>query len=335
MGVLEPHVDNFFQTVDLWVPFDLAAGRRAPRDARSLVVVGVRKPGVTVAQAHAEVHTLALQLAAEHPDTNQGWDARVVDTMTGRTGPQTYYNLFLESVAASLVLFTGCLSVALLLTSRGIARQKEFRIRMAVGASRVGIVRQHVFEGILIAAPAAGLGFGLAALAVTVQRMSADPYYTRIEIGGQMVGFAAGMSLLAPLIFGVVPAVQLSRGRTPLTTGGWTEGQSGWIGRRIQRTLVTTQLGAVLILLIVSSIVLRSLLASIATDVGFDTSQITTVGLALPTWKWRPHGSVCDRGCLRHNGEPVRSDRVRRERSSVVRNRACGVVTSGLPRPLR
>jgi hypothetical protein len=139
VGVFEPRLDlvfaNFASTA-LCVPFDLAVARKAPRDARSLTVVGVLKPGVTVAQAHNEVYALARQLVAEHPDTNRGWDARVVDTHTGRTGPQTYYDLGLISIAGGLVLLNACVNVALLLLSRALARQKEFSVRLAVGAGR-------------------------------------------------------------------------------------------------------------------------------------------------------------------------------------------------------
>jgi predicted permease len=286
VGVFDPRLDSVFQSADVWVPFDLVAARKGPRELRSLTVVGILKPGITVAQAHDEVHNIALQLAGEHPDTNHGWDARAVDTHTGRTGPQTYYNLALESIAAGLVLLNGCVNVALLLMSQGIARQKEFGIRLAVGATWLRIVRQQVLEGLLIAVPALLIGFGLTVVGVDMLRMSADPYYKRVLIDRQMLGFAACVSLLTPFVFGIVPTIQLLRGRIPLTTGGLTESQSGQKGHRIQRTLATTQLGAALIVLIVSTIILRSLVAAVRIDVGFDTTPVTTVSLALPAWKY-------------------------------------------------
>jgi predicted permease len=251
-----------------------------------LVVAGVLKPGVTVAQAHEEVHALAMQLAAEHPDTNRGWDARVVDTSTGRTAPQTYYNLALTSVASGLVLLIGWVNVALLLLSRTVARLKEFSVRLAVGASAFRIVRQQAFEGLLIAIPATVIGLALAVSGVKLLRMSADRYYDRILIDWQLLRVAAYTSLVAPIIFGFVPAVQLLRNRMPLTTGGWTEAQSGRTGRRTQRILATSQLGAALILVIVSAIVLQSVLTSILMNTGFDTTRVMTTNLALPTWKY-------------------------------------------------
>jgi putative ABC transport system permease protein len=79
IGILEPRA-NFgpFSDVDLWAPLDLGAGRAAPRNARSLTVVGLLKPGVTVAEANQEIHAVALQLQREYPTTNGGWDARAV-----------------------------------------------------------------------------------------------------------------------------------------------------------------------------------------------------------------------------------------------------------------
>ena len=289
VGVFEPRLDGVFAnfaSTALCIPFDLAAARNGPRNSRSLVVAGVLKPGVTVAQAHEEVHALAMQLAAEHPDTNRGWDARVVDTSTGRTAPQTYYNLALTSVASGLVLLIGWVNVALLLLSRTVARLKEFSVRLAVGASAFRIVRQQAFEGLLIAIPATVIGLALAVSGVKLLRMSADRYYDRILIDWQLLRVAAYTSLVAPIIFGFVPAVQLLRNRMPLTTGGWTEAQSGRTGRRTQRILATSQLGAALILVIVSAIVLQSVLTSILMNTGFDTTRVMTTNLALPTWKY-------------------------------------------------
>jgi putative ABC transport system permease protein len=294
VGVFEPRLDlvfaNFASTA-LCVPFDLAVARKAPRDARSLTVVGVLKPGVTVAQAHNEVYALARQLAAEHPDTNRGWDARVVDTHTGRTGPQTYYNLGLISIAGGLVLLNACVNVALLLLSRALARQKEFSVRLAVGAGRFRIVRQQAFEGLLIAITATVIGLALAVCAVKLLRMSGDAYYDRIPIDWQLFRVAAYTSLVTPLTFGLVPAVQLLRNRIPLTTAGWTEAQTGRTGRRMQRILATSQLGAALVLVIVSAIILQSVLTSMLINTGFNTRRVMTTNLALPAWKYADRNS--------------------------------------------
>lgn len=294
VGVLDPRFDLIFTVADLWVPLDLAAARKAPRDARRLLVIGVLRPGVTVAQAHGEVQALARQLASEHPDTNRGWDARVVDTHTGRTSPLTYYNLGLTSLAGTLVLLNACVNVALLLLSRGIARQKEFSVRLAIGASWFRIARQQTLEGLLIAIPSGVVGLGLMVAGLRLLQTSADTYYQRINVDWHLFAFVMSVALLVPLIFGLVPAVQLLRNRTSLTTGGWSEAQSGLKGRRIQRILAASQLGAALILLIVSAIVLRSLVASILRDVGFDSRKVLTAELTLPVWKYPDRQALPD-----------------------------------------
>lgn len=178
------------------------------------------------------------------------------------------------------------MNIGLLLLSRSVARQKEFSVRLAIGASRFRIVRQQAFEGLLIAIPATVIGLALAVCGVKLLRMSADRYYDRILIDWQFLRVAAYTSLVAPIIFGFVPAVQLLRNRMPLTTGGWIEAQSGRTGRRTQRLLATSQLGAALILVIVSVIVLQSVLTSLLMNTGFDTRRVMTTSLALPPWKY-------------------------------------------------
>jgi len=287
IGVLDPRADfGPFSNIDLWAPLELGAGRAAPRNVRSLTVVGLLKPGVTVAAANQEIHAVSLQLQREYPATNGGWDARAVNTWVGRTGPQTYYNLGLLAIGAGLVLLIGCVNVAMLLLARGISRQKEFAIRLALGAPPVQIVRQQALEGLLVALPAAGIGLALAVLVIKLVKMAPGSFYERILIDWNLFRFAAGVSLVTPIIFAILPTLQLLGRRTVLTTGAWVEAETGVTGHRRQRTLAAIQLGAALMLLIVSSLVLRSLVATAQADVGFETKDLLTLGLNLPGWKY-------------------------------------------------
>jgi predicted permease len=287
VGVLEARVDvGPFSSIDLWVPLDLEQGRAGSRDGRVLAVVGLLKPGVTAAQAHQEIHTVSVQLQREHPSTNGGWDARVADTRWGRTGPQTYYNLGLLVIGGGLVLLIGWMNVAMLLLARGISRQKEFSIRLALGATPLRVVGQQVLEGLLIAIPAACAGLALSIVVINLLKMSADPYYQRVLIDWTLFRFAAVVSLSTPIIFGSLSALRLFRRPTPLTTGASAEAETGRSGRRRQRILAATQLAAAMTLLIVSALVLRSLIASMNNDVGFETRGLLTVGLNMPSWKY-------------------------------------------------
>jgi putative ABC transport system permease protein len=287
IGILEPRADvGPFSSIDLWAPLDLGAGRSAPHDGRIMAVVGLLKAGVTVAQANQEIHAVSLQLQREYPATNGGWDARVVNTRVGRTGPQTYYNLGLLVIGGGLVLLIGCANVAMLLLARGISRQKEFAICLVLGARPVQVVRQQALEGLLVAVPAACIGLAMAVLVIKLLKMSADSYYQRVLIDWALFRFAAGVSLVTPIIFAILPALRLLRRRTSLTTGVLVVAVTGVTGHRRQRILAATQLAAALMLLIVSALVLRSLIASARADVGFETKDLLTVGLNLPAWKY-------------------------------------------------
>ena len=287
IGILEPRANvGPFSSIDLWAPLDLGAGGTGPRDGRMMAVVGLLKAGVTVAQANQEIHAVSLQLQREYPATNGGWDARVVNTRVGRTWPQTYYNLGLLVIGGGLVLLIGCVNVAMLLLARGMSRQKEFAIRLALGATPIQVVRQQALEGLLVAVPAACIGLAMAVLVIKLLKTSADTYYQRVLIDWNLFRFAAAVSLVTPIIFGILPALRLLRRRTPLTTGVWVEAETGVTGHRRQRMLASTQLAAALMLLIVSALVLRSLIASAQADVGFETKNLLTVGLNLPAWKY-------------------------------------------------
>jgi putative ABC transport system permease protein len=287
VGILEPRANvGPFSSIDLWAPLDLGAGRAGSREARAMAVVGLLKPGITIAEANQEIHAAAVQLQREYPLTNGGWDARVVNTRVGRTGPQTYYNLGLLVIAGGLILLIGCMNAAMLLLARGMSRHKEFSIRMALGAAPMRIVRQQALEGLLVSVPAAGFGLAIAVLVIKLLKMSSDQYYQRVLIDWNLFGFAAAVSLITPIIFGTLPALRFLRGRTPLITGMWVETQAGRTGHRRQRRLAATQLAAALMLLIVSALVLRSLIASALADVGFETRDLVTVGVNLPAWKY-------------------------------------------------
>jgi putative ABC transport system permease protein len=287
IGILGPHVGvGAFSSIDLWAPLELGTARTTPRDSRVLGLVGLLKAGVSVEQAHQEIHAVALQLQSEFPSTNGGWDARVVDTRTGRTAPQTYYNLALLSVGGALVLLIGCVNVALLLLARGIARQKEFGIRLALGATWLRVARQQALEGLLMALPAGLLGLALAVALIRPLKNRDDGFYSRIAMDWHLFAVAAALALLTPIVFAILPALQLGKQRARLTTGAWTETETGVTGRRRQRMLATTQLGAALMLLIASGLVLRSLIVSIRADLGFSTRDLLTAGLNLPAWKY-------------------------------------------------
>jgi hypothetical protein len=172
----------------VWAPLDVDSERKSPRDRRVLAVVGLLKPGVTVEAAHAELESIASDLRTENPRTNSEWGVRVVDSLTGRRGPQTLYNLGLLSVGATLVLLIAYMNVALLLLAKSIARQKELKINLILGAGPLRIIRQQIFEGLLVSIPACLLGFAIAWGLILALKASPDPSITGCLLIGGFLG---------------------------------------------------------------------------------------------------------------------------------------------------
>jgi putative ABC transport system permease protein len=287
VGVLSPDIEiGNISEIDVWTP--LAIDPSLPRDERSVRVVGRRKPGVTLAAVDAEVAAIARRLEADHPLTNAGWSGRAVSTTIAITGPQTYTILALLAVTVGFILIIACANLANLMLVRGSARQMEIAVRAALGAGRLRIVRQLLSESVLIGAVGGAAGVALAYAALWGMRAaSSEPVYRWVTLDVRVLGFAAVLSLLTPLLFSAVPALQSSRRdlNEALRSGirGSDDSRTHW-GRAV---LVVSQLTLALALLIVSGLTVRTMIAMARAPLGFDTHDLLTARVELPAWKYR------------------------------------------------
>ena len=281
VGVLDPDSEiGNLSLIDVWTP--LARSRDSARDTRDLRLYGRLKPGATVAQASAEVETVARQLQQEHPLTNTGWNARVVPALVAMTGANSWLVLGMLGVFVALVLLIACANVANLMLARSISRRKEIALRAALGAGRLRIVRQILAESLLL-----GLLGGVVGLAIAkgglliMQAVAYEPFFQQIVLDYRVLLFAASLSFLTPLLFSFLPALQASRLdlSEALKEGGRTS--VGARGGRSRAALVVAQLGLAMTLLVLSGLIIRTAIAEAHLAIGFDPTNVLTAQVDL------------------------------------------------------
>jgi len=278
---------------DVWVPMMMQAqalpGRDflTPRDVGWLRVVGRLKPGVSVAQAQAEMETLGAQLKREHPEANEAFGIAVVPDFglhPDFRGSARQFLLVLMGVVG-LVLLIACANVANLLLARGRERWKEIGVRLALGAKRRRLIGQLLTESLLLSLLGAAISLALTpwisnGLEVLQQTGQALPSVEPIGLDGRVLGFTALVSLLAGVIFGLAPALQASKtdviGALKDTTANRESSKS-----RLRQVFVISQVALSLMLLIAAGLFIRSLRQAQRIDPGFKTENILLMSFDL------------------------------------------------------
>jgi predicted permease len=282
VGVM-PQKSPIYTTADVFTP--LGQFNEEPfRDRRaSLGTVGIARmrPGVTLAQARADMDSVARALAAEYPDANKGTGIFVnplQDDIIGDIGP----TLFMLLGAVGFVLLIACANVANLLLARSASRAREFAIRMALGATRRRILRQLITESLLIASAGGALGllFALwatkAALAVIPEAL---PRTDEIGLDGRVLFFTLAISILVGIGFGAVPSLKTSR---PDLHESLKEGARGSSGTRLrtQNIFVAVEMALAVVLLAGAGLMVRSLVGLANVNPGFDPQHVMEFGVS-------------------------------------------------------
>jgi len=295
VGVTPPEFHGDFPGVALdgWIPVPLTG--QLARDARQFKAVVRLKPGVSVSQANAEVATIAARLARAYPKTNQGIGARIVPIWKAQSGVSgiVAWPLAILGAACGVVLLIACANVANLLLARCAARQTEFAIRAALGATPGRLSRQSILESLLLAILAALAGLPLALwLQNTLGYFvppTGLPVYIDMHPSARVFLFAALVCLVSALLSGVPSGFQAVR-RGVIETlrqrgrGGTGSGQS----RRISGALVVAEVGLALAALVTLGLFLRSLHGLRNTPAGFEHRNVTLCRLFLSTNNYSP-----------------------------------------------
>ncbi|HXG68898.1 MAG TPA: ABC transporter permease [Blastocatellia bacterium] len=289
IGIMPPGF-KFPEQADLWVPLALDF-KMWTRTDHGLGAIARLKPGVSVAAAQAEMNAIALRIEEQNPVTNDGMGVLVTGLRDGLT--QDYRSALLILLGAvGLVLLIACANVANLLLARATARQKEIAIRTALGAARGRIFRQLLTESLLLGAVGGALGLLLAQWGVDLLMAAIPantiPFWMKFDLDGRILAFTTGVSLLTGLIFGIAPALQVSRPNLneALKEGG--RSMSSGAGRhRLRGLLVISEVALSLVLLIGAGLMIKSFLRLQNVNPGLNPNNVLTMQVSLPQAKYR------------------------------------------------
>ena len=270
---------------DVWTRLTFTAEQKIHRGDHELAVLGRLRSGVTSDQAQRDMAFIAQRLAQSYPQTDRGWSVRtipVLDQMVGDVRPA----LLVLLAAAVCVLIIGAANLANLFLVRCLARERDMAIRTALGASRRRLVRELVVEAGTLGITGGLLGVGVAIAGMHLLRALAPRTLLRLDqIGfdGHLMAFCALASITTVLIFGVLPAWQVSRGKLAdfLKAGG--RGTHTVSQHRLQHGLAVLQIAVALVLLTGAGLMVESFKHFADTDPGFRPEGVLTAQVDLPT----------------------------------------------------
>ena len=262
---------------DLYVPMPLDRGE-ARRNGRYLSTIARLKPGVSFQQAQQDLTAVAKQLSQEWPEMDKDWSTAVVPFLDDVT-ENVRLPLLVLLASVGLVLLIACANVANLLLMRATGRLREIALRAALGAGRRRILQQLLSESLLLALAgwAGGLAvgyWGLQGLLAMVPTSVPLPRMESIRLDSGVFLFAFGISLATAIVFGLAPAIQVSRPQlqSALQQGSQRTGVGG--GRVFRRAFVVAEIALALLLLVGAGLLMRSFARLISVNPGFVTEHL-------------------------------------------------------------
>jgi predicted permease len=275
-----------FSASELYVPIGQWTNSALHLRSAGLAIHGIGrlKPDVTIRQARSDMERVTGHLAEAYPDADKGIGATLIPLKEQMVGDVRRLLLVLLA-AVGFVLLIACVNVANLLLARSMGRDREFAVRAALGAGRGRIMRQLLTESLLLALAGGGLGLMLAAWGtkVALQHLpSGLPRASEVGMDGKVLLFTAGVALLCGVLFGLAPALRISK---PNLQESLKEGGRGSGGgkQRAQGAFVVAEMAMALVLLIAAGLMIRSLNALWSVNPGFDSHNVLTFGVSLPS----------------------------------------------------
>jgi predicted permease len=291
VGVM-PEEFGFPSSRDVWVPqeYDADFVADASRGAWFISGIGRLKPGVSHEQAAREVGALAARLKTRYPETNAQVGMTSVSLREQMVGGVRVSLLVLLG-AVGLVMLIACANVANLLLARAAAREGEVAVRVALGAGRGRLMRQLLAESMVLAVLGGVAGLVLAVWgtgALVALDPEGIPRLGEVRVDAPVAAFTLGVSLLAGVLFGLVPAVQVTRsGLFGSLREGGRGALSGRGSARMRNTLVVAEMALAVMLLAGAGLLIRSFVRLQSVDPGFRTEGALSFTLSLPEAAYR------------------------------------------------
>ncbi len=284
IGVM-PEGFRFPIAEDLWLPLRMDPLELERGEGLTLEVYGRLKDGVNMDQASAEMQTIAVRLAKEYPDTNEGVGAVLQPYVDEYIGAEPRAMLFTMLGAVFLILLVACANVANLLLSRAATRSKELAIRSAVGASRLRVIMQLLGEGIVLASAGAVLGIGISVLGIGMFNRAIaptdPPFWIDIGLNTVVLIFVIGVTVLAGVLAGILPAIQASGSAVNEVLKDESWGSSGFRVGKLSKGLVVGEIALSLGVLVAAGLMIKSVTNLNTIDYGFDTETTFTARMGL------------------------------------------------------
>jgi len=281
---------KFPTNTDVWIPL-VPSTEMERRDVRPMNLFGRLAPGVTLKQAQTELTGINKNLERQYPETNKSRDAEIM-TFNQRFNGGPIRIVFLALMGAvGFVLLIACANVANLLLSRSARRSREIAVRIALGASRGRVIRQLLVESTLLAFLGGVLGWLLSLVGIRLFDMAvADvgkPYWIKFTMDTTVFAFLVAVCFATGIIFGIVPALQVSK--TNLNEILKESGRGNAGGRRARwmaSSMVVAELALTIVLLAGAGLMIRSFMKLYVMNIGVDTSRMLTMRISLPDKKY-------------------------------------------------
>ena len=295
IGVM-PDRFNFPKGGEIYAPLQITAELVKNRTSHGYYVVGRLKPSASIGGAQAEIDNISARLEQQFPESNTGWGATVFPIVADTV--RTYDTaLWVMMAAVGFVLLIACANVANLMLARASGRQKEIAVRSALGASRWRIIRQLLTESLIVALIGGALGILIGFWGIDALRAGNPADAAKYAAGWYQLGinptvllFTLGLSLVSGIVFGLAPALQMSK---PNLNDSLKEGTRGTTStsHRLRSSLVVFEVALSLVLLVGAGLLTRSFLSLLRTDPGFNPDHVLTMTLVLPGAKYKDDAS--------------------------------------------